>query len=35
VKSEKMILANRHILADQMEYLQALAKTHKKMMRAA
>ena len=35
VKSEKLILANRHILADQMEYLQALAKTHKKMMRAA
>jgi 5-methylcytosine-specific restriction endonuclease McrA len=35
VKSEKLILANRHILADQMEYLQALARTHKKLMRAA
>ena len=35
VKSEKMILANRHILADQMEYLQALAKSHKKQMRTA
>ena len=35
VKSEKLILANRHILADQMEYLQALARNAKTLMRAA
>ncbi len=35
VKSEKLILANRHILADQMEYLLALAKSHRTRLRAA